>query len=128
MTTEFHVTLEDHPGTLAILGETLGDAGVNVEALQANVMDGAGLVRFVTRDVEAARQALLAAELPFSTREVVVVHLLNEPGMLGDVARVMAEAGINIESAYVTAGGNVVLSVDDLPGAMQVASGMAVTI
>ena len=53
---------------------------------------------------------------------------LHEAGTVGDVARVRAEAGVNIESAYVTVGGNVVLSVDDLAGAMQVASGMAVTI
>jgi hypothetical protein len=46
--------------------------------------------------------------------------------MLGDVALVMSEAGINIESVYATTRGYVVLAVDDLPGAMQVAGGMAV--
>lgn len=128
MTTEFHVTLENRPGTLAELGEALGDGGVNVEALQASVLGDKGQVRFVTRNTAAARTALAAAGIEYSTREVVVVQLLHEPGALGDVARVMAEAGINIESVYVTVGGNVVLSVDDLSGAMQVASGMAVTI
>ena len=128
MTTEFNVTLENRPGTLAELGEALGRAGVNVEALQAVVMDGEGRLRFVTGDTEAAQQALLLGGFRYSKREVLVVHVLNEPGTLGDVARVMAEAGVNIESVYVTVGGNVVLSVDDLPGALQVASGMAVTI
>ncbi|HXV64271.1 MAG TPA: hypothetical protein VEK15_26465 [Vicinamibacteria bacterium] len=46
--------------------------------------------------------------------------------MLGDVALVMSEAGINIDSVYVTTKGHVVLGVDDVPGAIQVAGGMAV--
>jgi hypothetical protein len=46
--------------------------------------------------------------------------------MLGDVALVMAEAAINIDSIYVSAVGHVVLGVDDLDGAIQVAGGMAV--
>ena len=38
----------------------------------------------------------------------------------------MADAGINIDSIYVTATGQVVFGVDDLNGAIQVAAGMAV--
>lgn len=128
MTTEFNVTLPNRPGALAELGETLGTAHVNIEALQAVTTGDQGMVRLVTGQTELARQALGDAGIPYSTREVLIVHVLHEPGTLGDVARVMAEAGINIESAYVTISGNVVLSVDDLPGALQVASGMAVTL
>jgi len=40
----------------------------------------------------------------------------------------MATAGINIDTVYVTAKGYVVLGVDDLPGAIHVAAGMAVMI
>jgi hypothetical protein len=57
---------------------------------------------------------------------VLIVEVLDEPGMLGDVALVMSEAAINIDSIYVSAVGHVVLGVDDLDGAIQVARGMAV--
>jgi hypothetical protein len=46
--------------------------------------------------------------------------------MLGDVALVMATAGINIDSVYATTRGHIVLGVDDLAGTIQVAGGMAV--
>jgi hypothetical protein len=46
--------------------------------------------------------------------------------MLSDVALVMSEAGINIDSVHVTTRGHIVLGVDDLAGATQVAGGMAV--
>jgi hypothetical protein len=48
------------------------------------------------------------------------------PGTLGDVALVMSKAEINIDSVYVTTRGHLVLGVDDLVGATQVAGGMAV--
>ena len=75
--------------------------------------------------VKAAR-ALDAAGIAYRTRGVLIVRVLDEPGKLGDVALVMSQAGINIDSVYVTTRGHVVLGVDDLVGAIQVAGGMAV--
>jgi hypothetical protein len=126
MATEILVVLEDRPGALARFGSALGDAGVNIEAIMGSTREGKGFVRFVPRDAEAATRALDAAGLAWERREVLVVRLLDEPGTLGDVALVMADAGINIEAVYVTSRGHVVLAVDDLSGAMQVAGGMAV--
>jgi len=54
------------------------------------------------------------------------VSFLDEPGMFGDVALVMSKTGINIDSVYVTTRGHIVLGVDDLAGAIQIAGGMAV--
>ena len=126
MASEFNVILEDRPGTLARLCGVLGDAGVNIEAIQGLSREGEGFVRFLASDANKAVQALDAAGLSYTKREVLVVRVLDEPGMLGDVALVMSRAGINIDSIYVTTRGHVVLGVDDLAGATQVAGGMAV--
>lgn len=126
MATELSVRLADTPGSLAQLGEALGDAGVNLEAVHAFLREGLGIVRFVPDDPERARRALDALGLAHTSREVLVVRVLDEPGALGQVALVMATAGINIDSVYVTTRGHVVLGVDDVPGAVHVAAGMAV--
>jgi len=126
MATEFTVTLEDRPGTLARLCGILGDAGINIEAIEGASGDGRSLVRFVPRDADKAAHALDVARLAYRTREVLVVQVLDEPGTLGDVALVMAHAGVNIDSVYLTTRGHVVLGVDDIDGAIQVAGGMAV--
>jgi hypothetical protein len=126
MAIEFTVSLEDKPGSLARLGSVLGDARVNIEAILGKSAGGAGVVQFVPNDPARAARALDAAGIAHTTREVVIVRVLNEPGMLGDVALVMSEAGINIDSVYVTTRGHVVLGVDDLAGAINVAAGMAV--
>lgn len=126
MAIEYKVTLEDHPGTLARLGTVLGDAVVNINGIQGVSHSGESVVHFTPDDPQRAGEALDEAGIPYIKREVLIVKVLDEPGMLGDVALVMSEAGINIDSVYVTTAGHVVLGVDDLDGAIQVAGGMAV--
>jgi hypothetical protein len=126
MATEFTVMLDDVPGALAQFGAALGDASVNIEAIQGMTRQGKGRVQFVANDPGNAARALETADIPYSKREVLVVRVLDEPGTLGDVALVMAKAGINIDSVYATTRGLIVLGVDDLDGAIQVAGGMAV--
>jgi hypothetical protein len=126
MPTEFSVILKDEPGTLARLGAALGDSGVNIEAIAGRSGEGTSRVQFVCNAPARAAASLAAAGIAYTTREVIVVRVLDEPGTLGDVALVMASADINIDSIYVTTRGYLVLGVDDVDGAIQVAGGMAV--
>ena len=126
MVPEITVSLENKPGTMARLCTVLGDAKVNIEAIHGVSRGEENVVRFVSDNPGKAAEALGAAGIAYTQREVLIVKVLDEPGMLGDVALVMAEAGINIDSIYVTSVGYVVLGVDDLDGAIQVAGGMAV--
>lgn len=126
MATEFTVILDDVPGALAQFAGALGDASVNIEAIQGFSAQGKGRVQFVAKDAARAAQALDTARIAYTKREVLVVRVLDEPGTLGDVALVMARAEINIDSVYVTTRGLIILGVDDLDGAIQVAGGMAV--
>ena len=126
MPVEFNVTLQDRPGTLARLGQMLGEAAVNIEAIQGMSREGHGFIHFVPRDPQQAAWALDTAGIGYSQREVLIVKVLDEPGMLGDLVLVMAQANINIDSIYVTTKGHIVLGVDDLDRAIHVAAGMAV--
>ena len=126
MPIEFQVSLEDKPGSLAWLGSVIGDADVNFEAIEGRSGRGVSVVHFIASDTEAAAAALEESGIPYSKREVIVVNVLDQPGTLGDVALVMSEAGINIDCVYVTIRGDVVLGVDDVEGATQIACGMAV--
>jgi hypothetical protein len=49
------------------------------------------------------------------------LDLIDEPTAIS-----LGRAGINIDSAYVTTRGHIVLGVDDLARAIQIAGGMAV--
>lgn len=106
MAKELTVTLEDKPGTLAKLTEALGAAGVNIETFF--VAPGPkGNCRILVDDAAAARKAIEGAGMKVdSERDAVAVELDDQAGALGRVARKLANAHVNIDSAYVAGGGN----------------------
>ena len=57
MAIEFKVTVQDTPGTLARLGRILGEAGVNIEALQGTSREGKGFIQFVPNDEDKAARS-----------------------------------------------------------------------
>jgi hypothetical protein len=69
-------------------------------------------------DAAATRAALSEAGIEVSgERNVLVVDVEDRPGTMGEVARRIGEAGVNIELAYTTFGAvRLVLGVDDLTG------------
>jgi hypothetical protein len=101
MAKDLTVIMEDRPGKLADLGEATGRAGVNIEGLCAMVGDGKGFIHLLVEDASAARKALEGAGIEVADeREAVVVDLHNKPGAMGEIARDLAEAGVNIDVAY----------------------------
>jgi hypothetical protein len=114
MATDLLVVLEDRPGELARVGETLGNAGVNILGLSATTGGGRGEVHFLVEDAGAARKALSGAGVEVSSeREMLVAPVQEQPGELGRVARALADAGVNIELAYLAETG-AALGVDDM--------------
>ena len=126
MPIEFQVSLEDKVGSLAWLSSVLDAADVNIDAIQGRSGRGVSVVHFIPDNPEAAGAALSEEGIPYSTRDVLVLNILDQAGALRDVALVLAESGINIDCVYGTIKGGVVIGVDDIAGATQVASGLAV--
>jgi hypothetical protein len=121
---DFTLIFEDRPGELARLGQVLGDAGVNIGGLAAFTGDGRGIIHVLVDDDAAARatQALRAAKMGVADqREVLVIDAEDRPGTLGELARELAAANVNIDLAYTTFGSGVklVIATDDLESARQ---------
>jgi hypothetical protein len=119
MATEFSVWLEDHPGTLADLAEAMAKNAVNIVAIHATPCPGKGITQFVTNHPDAAMEALSDIGLDYTTREVLLLTLSNEPGKLAQLARALATAAININSLYITMNGQIVLDVSDIRKAQE---------
>lgn len=109
------IEVENHPGSLAAMGETLGKAGVSVEGGGAWVVGDVGVAHFLFADGEAARLALEAAGIRvLAVRDVLVQRLKQDvPGQLGLLTRRMADAGVNIEVLYSDHEHQMILVVDD---------------
>lgn len=125
MLEEIIVTVDDRPGLLAEIGELLGHAGVNIETLGAYGHDGDGVVHLVVDDGEDAGELLKSNGFKVEmTRPVLTATLDDRPGELGRYCRRLADAGVQISSAYVAkrSGGEteMILAVDDLEAAQGV--------
>jgi hypothetical protein len=110
------IELENRPGALAEVGDALGRAGVSIEGGGAFVFHGSGVAHFLFADGTAARTALEAAGIRVLAERDVLVQQLHqaEPGQLGKISRLMAEAGVNIEVLYSDHDHQLILVVDDI--------------
>ena len=121
MPTNVTVILRDEPGQLASLGEATGAAGVNIEGMCAFTGEGRGVINLLIADdaVDRAVSALEGAGMAVADRrEVLVVDAADHPGSLGELARELTAAGVNIELLYTTFGGmKLVFATDDLESA-----------
>ena len=121
MVKDLTVILQNRPGELARLGEATGQAGVNIEGLAAFTGEGRGIIHLLFDDDDAAvaHQALEAAGMSVAyERDVLVIDINDRPGTLGEAARLLGDANVNIELAYSTFGGvRLVVASDDLESA-----------
>lgn len=117
------IELDHRPGALAELGEALAAGGFSIEGGGAFVAGGVGLAHYLLANPYAAQRVLVAAGFRVvGVNEVVTARLRQEqPGQLGEFARRMAEAGLNIEVQYSDHAGNLILVVDDPSRAREVA-------
>jgi hypothetical protein len=115
------IVLQDRPGELARLGQATGDAGVNIDGMCAMTGEGRGIIHILVADekASAAHKALEDAGMGVADdREALVIDVNDQPGTLGELARTLGEANVNIELAYTTFGGvKLIVVTDDVESA-----------
>lgn len=94
---QFDVEVEDKLGALANLCELIASNAINIKAIATN---GSGCVKIVTEDEATTREALKKAKLLFSENDIMGLRLLDRPGELAKITRVLANQKININSVY----------------------------
>ena len=115
MAKDLTVILEDRPGTMAAMGEALGKAGINVDGLCGFPCEGRGVGHILVEDAAGARRALEEIGLEVSgERDVLILEVENRPGSLGEIAKKIADAGVNLDLVYVAANNRLVIGADDL--------------
>jgi hypothetical protein len=101
MLEEIVVAVEDRAGVLAEVGELLGRSEVNIETLSAFTHEGTARIHLIVDDGEEAGEVLTSNGFKVeATRAVLAATLDDRPGELGRYCRKLAEAGVDITSAY----------------------------
>jgi hypothetical protein len=117
MQTDFTVILDDRPGTAALVGRTLGGAGINIEGVSLFTSGGVAIfhVLVAPEDVDRARQAMRAADIDLhGERPVWVTQLVDQPGEMGRVLGQLAAADVNCDLLYIDAKGRLVIGAEDM--------------
>ena len=100
----FDVEIEfgGRPDGLAVLGETLGRAGISVEGGGLFTVAGRAVGHFLVEDGDAAERALTGAGRRVTAVRAVLARRLEQevPGQLGAISRAITAAGPRIETFY----------------------------
>ncbi|MFZ1490632.1 MAG: ACT domain-containing protein [Ilumatobacteraceae bacterium] len=111
------IEVENEPGALAKVAAACSDAGVNLAAATCIGAGDRAEVHILVPHAEAARHALaISNQAVTRQREVVVVEVVDRPGVLADLTRQIAEAGVDLDLVYVATKNRVVFGSPDLAG------------
>jgi hypothetical protein len=116
MAVDLVIDVENTPGALAEVAASISDAGVNIAAATCVGPGERAELHILVPHAEAARHALAISHVAVTReREVVVVDVEDRPGVLADLTRKIARAGVNLDLVYVATRNRVVFGSDDLP-------------
>ena len=110
------IDIENTPGALARVATAISDAGVNIAAATCIGPAQQAEIHILVPHAEAAKHALAISHgvVVSREREVVVVEVEDRPGVLADLTRKIAEAGVNLDLVYVATRNRVVFGAPDL--------------
>ena len=116
MATDLVIDVDNTPGALAQVAAAISDAGVNIAAATCLGAGDRAELHILVKHAEAARHALAISHgvTIDHEREVVVVDVEDRPGVLADLTRKIAKAGIDLDLVYVATRNRVVFGADDL--------------
>ncbi len=125
MAVDLVIDIDNTPGALAQVAAAISDAGVNIAAATCLGAGDKAELHILVPHAEAAKHSLAISHLAVTReREVVVVEVEDHPGVLADLTRQIARAGVNLDLVYVATRNRVVFGASDLD-ALKAALGAA---
>jgi hypothetical protein len=125
MAVDLVIDIDNAPGALAEVAAAISDAGVNIAGATCIGAGDRAELLILVKHAEAARHQLAISHLAVTReREVVVVDVEDRPGVLADLTRKIARAGVDLDLVYVATQNRVVFGAADLDG-LKAALGVA---
>jgi hypothetical protein len=115
MAFDLAIDIQNSPGSLAEVAAAISDAGVNIAAATCIGNGDRAELHILVKHAEAARHSLAISHVAVSReREVVVVDVEDRPGVLADLTRKIAKAGVDLDLVYVATQNRVVFGASDI--------------
>jgi hypothetical protein len=100
ITKQLAIFLDNRPGTLARVAETLAEAKVNIYAIATSDTVDHSVVRLVVNNYRKALEVFEEHGTLVVEDDVLLVEGSNRPGELARLAHALSEAKVNIEYCY----------------------------
>ena len=94
------VSIENAPGRLYGVTKALGQAGINLRALNLVDTGAFGQLRLLVSNVAKARRILMEMAIPAHVNEVVAVEIEDKPGSLARILKPLFEANVQVIYTY----------------------------
>lgn len=95
------VLTRQDPDEIARVASILGDAGINIEDIDADRIEETGTIVLMVDQLDAALRVLSAANLRAVTQDALVIRLEDKPGALAAIAKRLRDAGIDVRSMHI---------------------------
>jgi hypothetical protein len=97
--TELSLKIQNSPGALSLIFRQLSEERINILALN---LEAGGTLRFLVDNPLHAAALLEEQEHSVEKREVLMIQVPNNPGAFEKASELLANAGVNVEYAYVS--------------------------
>ncbi len=101
---QFVIHLENSSDALSLLaqiGKILGEHVIDIISMAGTSAFGICTAILFTDNEEETHKLLLQLNIPFSTQNVLVASLPDEPGTFGNFAQLLFDQGIRVSSFYI---------------------------
>ena len=119
---DIEVLLENRPGTLALMGETLGTKKISLEGGGVFQVGEKSVAHFLVKEAEKAKEVLAGVQIEVIKINEVIIQKLRQDvvGQLGMFCRKMADANVNILVQYSDHSNQLIVVVDNYEKGKQV--------
>ena len=93
---QISILIENSPGRLYEVTRALGEAGINLRALNLVDTGDFGKLRLLVSDIATTRQIVMKHHWPARVDEVVAVEIEDKPGYLASMLEPLKDNGLNV--------------------------------
>ncbi len=94
------VFAENKPGKIERITRVLAENSINIRAITISDSGEYGIIKLLLDKPEDGCEVLKRDGVAATLKEIVAVKMDDKPGGLFSVARIIREAGVNVEDAY----------------------------
>ena len=99
-TQQLSIFMENKPGQLVKVTQTLKDAQIDIRAMSLADTKDFGIVRMIVSDTDKAQEAMREAGFMSTITQVMWIAMDDQPGGLSKITDLMAQAEVNIDYLY----------------------------